>query len=257
VVPDLERFLALVRRELGAHEVSVCRPEEAPPAADEACEMRSAIPDGRIVVATFAEAPAERDAKQRRLDMLASTFDALAEEAPGPRSRPPAGVTLQDELKALCERAAAINVLVIDANSPILWGAARPRGVAPDEWTASAVPTTEGTPADSAEDESVAAASRTALQAVRELVELSALRKGKRVRHVERDGTAPFLVQSFAGIYLLTLVFAAEFDELRAERGVLESIGRIERLVLALPPTDPSPEKGAGVISIRRGQRRS
>jgi hypothetical protein len=237
--------------------VTVCRPEEAPAAADDACEMRSAIPDGRIVLARFAEAPAERDAKQRRLDMLASTFDALPEESPGPRSRPPAGVTLQDELKALCERAAAINVLVIDANSPILWGAARPRGVAPDEWTASPpAGTAEAAPADTAEDESVAAASRTALQAVRELVELSALRKGKRVRHVERDGTAPFLVQSFAGIYLLTLVFAAEFDELRAERGVLESIGRIERLVLALPPTDPSPEKGAGVISIRRGQRR-
>jgi hypothetical protein len=253
-VPDLERFLALVRRELGAHDVSVCPPEESLPPVDPARELRGVMPDGRIVLAQFTDVPADRDAKQRRLDMLASTFDTVADESQGPRSRPPAAFTLQDELRVLCERAVAINVCVIDANSPILWGAAFPRDVAPEEWTASPPPAEPEVAGD--DHERIAEASKAALQAVRELVELAALRKGKRVRHVERDGSAPFLMQSFAGIYLLTLVFAAEFDELRAERAVLESMSRIERLVLALPPLDPTPEKGAGVISIRRQRRR-
>jgi hypothetical protein len=55
----------------------------------------------------------------------------------------------------------------------------------------------------------------------------------------------------------LTLVFAAAFDELRAERAVLESLPRIERLVLALPPLNPEPPRqGAGVVSMRRPRRR-
>jgi hypothetical protein len=52
-------------------------------------------------------------------------------------------------------------------------------------------------------------------------------------------------------------VFAGEFDELRAERAVLESLHRIERLVLALPPLDPDPPRqGAGVIAMGRPRRR-
>jgi len=127
----------------------------------------------------------------------------------------------------------------------------------PEAWAASPAPhDPDGAPA-SADDARLAEVSRHALQAVRGLVELPAIRKGKRVRHVERDGKAPFLVHSCAGIYLLTLVFAAAFDELRAERAVLESLPSIERLVLALPPLDPDPpRKGAGVISMRRPRRR-
>ena len=37
--------------------------------------------------------------------------------------------SLHDELSALCARAAALNVIVIDANSPVVWGAAHPEGV--------------------------------------------------------------------------------------------------------------------------------
>jgi hypothetical protein len=60
------------------------------------------------------------------------------------------------------------------------------------------------------------------------------------------------VAHSFAGIYLLVLIFDAPFDELRAERAVLDALGRIERLVLALPPHDPDPTEGAGVVAMRR-----
>jgi hypothetical protein len=256
VQPDLDRFVALVARELGAHEVRFLAPAEALEALDESRELRGVTADGRVVQVRWLEPVVDRAAKKRRLDMLASTFDAGV-ESPSAPSRPPAAQSLQVELQGLCERAAALNALVIDANSPVLWGAARGRDIVPEAWVASAPPAeTDGSP-PSADDARLAEVCRHALQSVRGLVELPAIRKGKRVRHVEREGTAPFLVHSCAGIYLLTLVFAAAFDELRAERAVLESLPRIERLVLALPPLNPEPPRqGAGVVSMRRPRRR-
>ncbi len=262
VQPDLDRFVALVARELDAHEVRVLAPAEASsPLDDESRELRALTADGRTVAAKWREPlldAVDREAKQRRLEMLASTFDARDEASHGPASRPPASLSLRVELQSLCDRAAAINALVIDANSPILWGAAWGRDIVPEAWAASSPPAdAEGAPAPSVDEARLAEVSRQALQAVRGLVELPAIRKGKRVRHVERNGAAPFLVHSCAGIYLLTLVFTDSFDELRAERAVLESLSRIERLVLALPPLNPDPpRKGAGVVSMRRPRRR-
>src|ERR1035438_7092076 len=175
---DLDRFFALVRRELGAAEVTVLEAGAAPPAE---------------------------------------------EAGPGRESGPPVGRLLREELQKLCERSGAVNALVIDANSPILWGAAWPRDVASEAGTAFG-PQPEDVGPTSEDQASVAATSRKALEAVRKLVDLAALRKGKRGRHVEREGDAPFVAHSFAGIYLLTLVFEAPFDELRAERAVVESL---------------------------------
>jgi hypothetical protein len=91
---------------------------------------------------------------------------------------------------------------------------------------------------------------------VRALPEIAALRKGRHVRCVNRGGESPLIAHSFAGIYLLVMVLEAPIDELRVERAILEAIERVERLVLALPPVDPEPGAGAGVIAIRRGRRR-
>lgn len=281
--PDLARFLALVCREIGAHEASVLdapAPEDpaSPPApgtppgpgtpsgpgtpptratlatgalaADPERELRGTTPSGRIVVARFEDPVGDRDVKQRRLDMLVSTFDTVADESSSPKSRPPAAHLLHDELERVRDRANAVNALVIDANSPILWAAARPRDVVPESSNAAWAP--EGEAVDAA----VAERSRAALDTVRGVVDLGALRRGKRVRHVERDRVAPFLAHSFAGFYLLTLVFDDAFDELRAERAILESLVRIEHLVMALPPVDPPPQQGAGVVAFRRPRRR-
>jgi hypothetical protein len=260
VQPDLARFLELIRRELGASEANVFAPGDVPSPGDVEREVRFTLADGRVVVAV-CDVPlagsADRAAKERRLEMLSATFDAVVDsEPPPPRSRPPAARALHLELRALRERADAINALVTDANSPVLWAAARPHDVVPEALLASspaAAGDPEGSSADPPPDEaaSVADASRRVLLSVRGVIDVAALRRGRRIRHVEREGIAPFLVHSFAGIYLLTLLFARAFDELRAERAVIESLPRIERLVLALPPLDPTPQKGGGVVALR------
>ena len=246
--PDLDRFLALVRRELGADEVRLVQPDEEEEELGDRFELRCSVEGGRSLTARFAARPEDPEARQRRLEMLASTFDFDRARPPVRRSRPPLARSLQDELDALRVHAAAVNVFVIDANSPVVWGAARPAGVVADG--ASEPPPPEGA------DERVVIASRRALHGVRGLDELAALHKGRHVRHVVNTGDAPLLARSFAGIYLVVLVFDAPFDELRAERAVGESLSRIERLVLALPPLNPPPTDGAGVVAMRRPRRR-
>jgi hypothetical protein len=256
VATDIDRFLALVRRELGAEDAHVLGPEEPTPAEDER-RVACRLPDGRGVVARFAESPPDRAAKQRRLEMLASTFDTVVEESPSARrSRPPVATSLHDELVALCTRAAAVNAIVIDANSPVVWGAAHPEGVVAQPPLASS-PRMAEDPANALQGEGTPAdLSRKAIHNVRGWPELAALRKGKHVRKVEPDEAAPLVAHSFASIYLLVLVFSGAFDELRAERAILEAMSRIEGLVLALPPLDPQPFQGAGAIRMRKPRRR-
>jgi hypothetical protein len=252
VPADLDRFLALVRRELGAREALVVDGLE-PPVADPVLEMCSRVGTAKWVAARFDAPPEDRDTKQRRLDMLASTFDTVVEETPpSRRSRPPVTSSLQDELEAVRARALALNAVVIDANSPVVWGAARADGLSKADDNVVPGP---GAPPGEPEPPAIVA-SRRAVQLVRTLADSAGLRKGRPLRHAEREGTTPFFVRSFASIYLLVLVYDAAFDQLRAERAATEALPRIERLVLALPPQDPPPDVGAGVIAMRRPRRR-
>ncbi len=247
---ESDRFLALVCRELGASEAHIVQSGEGDKASDER-QLRSPLASGGIVVVTFAQAPDDREATQRRLEMLASTFDAGGSDPPAAiRARPPVSRSLRDELEALATRAAAVNAVVIDANSPVVWGAAHPDLVAPEPAAASSPRMAEEARAATGREPD--AVSRRALGAVRALPEIAALRKGKHVRCVQGGGAAPLVAHSFAGIYLLVLVFDAPFDELRAERAILDALARVERLVLALPPHDPNPTQGAGAIAMRR-----
>lgn len=252
--PDFERLLAVVRRELGAKDASVLESDLAQEPLDPEREIRCRLPDGRWLVAAFDAPPQDIEARQRRLEMLASTFDVLAAEAPVPRSRPPVVRSLQEELRALCARAAAVNAVVVDANSPVVWGAAEVDGLG-QEWPVAGEPAPSGTGAPGASTARVDGPSLAALAAVRHLGALAALRKGRHLRHVEREGEGPFLAHSFASIYLLVIVFDGPFDELRAERAATESLPRIEQLVMALPPLDPAPSAGAGAIAMRRPRR--
>jgi len=284
---DLDRFLALVRRELGSEDVQIVGAEDEIPS--DPTTLRGVFPDRRgAVVVRFDSEPADRDSKQRRLDMLASTFDLVAEdEGPSPPSRPSPAVALRTELASLSAHARALNALVIDARSPVVWGAAtgqfdtpaRPGEAAVDAQNGQGGENGQGgqtAPEGQAEPEAplpdATTLSRTAIASVRALADVAAMRRGpradaargtpriRRVRHVDRDGEAPYLVHSFAGIYLAILVYAVPFDELRAERAILESLPRVERFVLALPPRDPEPPgAGAGVIAMalsRRPRRR-
>jgi hypothetical protein len=250
---DLERFLALVCRELGADDARVLEADADLPDGERALTFK--MDDGRVIVAAFAEPPSDREAKQRRLEMLTSTLDAATDQTePEKRSRPPVEASLHDELSGLCARAAALNAIIIDANSPVVWGAAHPEGVVAQAPLASS-PRMAETPANDEGERGggMAVASRRAVLAARALPELAALRKGKHLRSVARDAEVPFVAHSFASIYLLVVVYDQPFDELRAERAIVDSLPRIERLVLALPPLEPLPPFiGAGAVALRR-----
>jgi hypothetical protein len=92
-----------------------------------------------------------------------------------------------------------------------------------------------------------------ALVAVRAHPALVSLHRGGHLHHAERGDTFGWIARSFAGIYVLVVVFESAFDELRVERAIQHSLPIIERLVLALPPHDPAPM--AGAMAIRRRPR--
>ena len=126
-----ERFVMLAKRELQADDVRMLALGEATPEADNVLVTR--LSDGRHVVASFNEAPKDREALARRLSMLANTFAEALASPPSERTRvrPPVATSLHEELKALAARARATDVVVIDTDSPVVWGCAsvpaRPR----------------------------------------------------------------------------------------------------------------------------------
>lgn len=263
-----ERFVQLAKRELAAVDVRLLASGEEPPSAPNAVVVR--LSDGRHLVATFEETPENAEVVERRLAMLAGTFpDALgAVPSDRTRTRPPVTSSLHEELKALAQRASAVDAIVIDVDSPVIWGSAtvrsqprmRPgvqlRGVSISETSASSdgalIHPEESTHrlaelASSPEDPPL---TRKAVAAVRRLSSLDELHKGRPLRHVARDEDF-YLAVSFSSIYVLCLIFTEAFDELRAERAVQESLPRIERLVLALPPLDPGPHPMGSVVAFR------
>ena len=248
-------------RELGAHEVSVLEAaERARARRREPRAPRARRPTAASSWRGGCEPVVDRDAKQRRLEMLASTFDAVAvEEAPRRPRAPPAVQSASGRAPGRSASApSAINALVIDANSPVLWGAARGRDIVPEAWAASpALPSRRRAASGGRRRASPRCPGMRCTRSAA-CVELPGIRKGKRVRHVEREGAAPFLVHSCAGIYLLTLVFAGGVR--RAARGASgPRVAAAHRAAGARSAalSIPSPrDTGAGVIAMRRPRRR-
>jgi hypothetical protein len=266
-----DRLVAIVRRELGALDVRVLELEDEPGPHD----LLVSLLDGRRVVATFEAPVPDPDVRRRRLAILVESFaDAFA-----PTSRPSRPVpahSLHLELESLAKRAGAIDALVIDARSPMVWGASqqgmslRPayepdvvslperkfEGVVLDlgegaEVAAIGVEPVEPRAGNDGQD----APSLRAISAVRVLPELASLRRGGHLHHTETAADFAWVARSFASIYVLIVVFERAPDELRVERAISASLPTIERLVLALPPLDPQPY--AGAAAIRRPRRRA
>lgn len=300
-IPAFDRFVTLAKRELGADDIRLLSIDEATPDAGNTLVTR--LGDGRHIVASFNDAPKDRDALERRLAMLTSTFEGAltAPTSDRTRARMPVGTSLHEELKALAARARAVDAIVIDTDSPVVWGCAsvpaRPRarnelllrevsdrelssqvgddqsGELPEilsphqDVAAESATDVSSTPpraplessyvmSEIAEEDvpEESEATKRAITAIRALPALEGLHKGKHLRHVEREG-AYYLALSFSGIYILVLVFDDAFDELRASSAASESLPRVERLVLALPPLDPEPPVPMGGVVALRGRR--
>ncbi len=238
------------------------------------------------VVVRFPVPPVDLDARLRRLEMLAAAFETALE---GAKRRPHARRSLRHELQALAARADAIDAIVIDAHSPVVWGAAGPI-VTPGP----AAPVIPLKPEDRARVQRIQESHRDLIAAlgeedddeadekqepkeqtkaapaphapsplstravadVRALPVTAQLHRGRHLAHSVRTESYGLLARSFAAIYVLILVFDKRFDELRAERAMREGLHEIEKLVLALPPLDPAPGPTAGVVSMRNRRRR-
>jgi hypothetical protein len=282
----LDRLTAIVRRDLGADSLRVGAPDDVEPTDHEIdCEL----PDGRRIVAVFSEPPADRDARRRRLEMIVASFPGLAKVLPA--AQPPVR-SLGDELAAVSERAGALHAVVIDATSPVVWGADHASAPREDldadletaklfllepssaeggvEWfdpEQTAVNAVGSEDAAASNDGAATPANREgelweeyllvrrAIAAVRALPEIASLKKGDHLHESLGEESFGYFALSFATIYVLILVFDGPFEELRVERAVAHALPAIERLVLALPPLDPPP-KLAGVVAIRRGRPR-
>jgi hypothetical protein len=126
----LEEFLAIVRRDLGAEDARILEAGEELPKAE--LSLTFDLEGGRRLVAIFAEPPSDAEVRLRRLSMLASSFHSVLTPTERTRpSRPPAAHSLHEELTALVQRAGAVDALVIDAHSPVVWGTAGEEREAP------------------------------------------------------------------------------------------------------------------------------
>jgi hypothetical protein len=289
-----KRFSELVRRELGASDVRLADQAEAE--AEHA--VSTALQDGRRLDAVFDGPIGDRDTMTRRLEILVRAFESVLFEDSEQPKRAPVAVSLQDELRALTVRSGAVDTLVIDAHSPVIWASAMKGATLPITVESSAFPAEaketlrlvreshrgvlralSRPPADDSDDDFDSQApprsvtpppqlvvvaplddppgtpNERALAAVRRLPQIETLHRGGHLNQTVREADFGYLARSFAGIYALVVVFDAPFDEIRAERAVRDSLPRIERLVLALPPFDPEPLP-AGVVALRPRRRR-
>jgi hypothetical protein len=262
---ELDELFGLVRRDLGADDVRVLEAGEEVPGAGAEGYVSCPLSLGRTLLARFSSPPADVEARQRRLEMLATSFDSTlmpARTAHPTRTSP--ARSLRHELAALMLRVGAVDAVVIDARSPMIWGAAEMAraGSMPAPSADANAPQAPEAAAPQGEvrplgeviplSESVV---EKAISAVRALPEMAMLHKGGHLHHTVNGPSIGYVARSFAAIYVLVLVFRGAFDELRAKRAVVNALPIIERLVLALPPLDPAPPI-AGVVAFRRRRRR-
>jgi hypothetical protein len=266
--PPLDRLLELLRRQLGAHEVHLVDADAAP--STDAAVLECTLPDGRRLRARLAAPPADRVASEQKMRLLLDSFrDLVPAER---RTRPPSpSALLDEELEALVTRAGAVDALVIDAHSPIVWGDAdeelslrpayetdvipfrgRPRPAPLEAHGQAEVLPFPVLPRVDPRRREHPLSSR-ALSEVRARPEIASLHRGATLRHAVREEDFGYVARSFGTIYVLVLVFDAPFDEWTTERALANALPQIEKLVLALPPLDPEPHGKRSAMRKRRG----
>jgi hypothetical protein len=284
------RFLDLLCKELGAVDA---RAEIGGRDPDDARVLWINTDAGFRLVVQFAEVPADRARKQALLEQLVSSFSQSLGDVPLPipPSTPPASPfrRLDEALEALRTRTGAVNIVIIDAHSPMLWGSSEPQrhedavtallrigealralleaGAALDAicaWPADDVAPrlrAFGVAASHAEPLSRVLAQRdetalrhhllTCLAIARARAAARPAHESARIAHHETQ--FGFFARGFANIYLLIAVFEGAYSELYVESAVVHALPGVEHLLLALPPQDPGPGgKGGRVIRLRR-----
>jgi len=124
---SITRLLDLITRELGALESRI---EFGGTPPDDASTLWATLPGGWRVVTRF-DNPRD-DAKQLSLKLrqLAASFFEVPPEPPRPYAEGYTNWTtrrLDDELCSLAARTGAVSAVVIDFQSPVLWGTSEPR----------------------------------------------------------------------------------------------------------------------------------
>lgn len=283
------RFLELVRKELGADDA---RAELGGRAPEDPRLVWKDLAGGWRLVSVFDTPPADRAAVQAQLDRLVEGFSQTSVH---PSSMPPAPTVdvafrrLDIALEALRSRTGGVAVVLVDVDSPVLWGSSEPQRHADEVESLVHV----GRALDAALQRGLDLDALFALDAhtlPAHLTELGVAYEqagllgramlpsdGDRstVRHhlltslaVARVRRKPgahghvgrwvchekqfgYFARSFANIYLLIVVFEGPFSELHVESAVVHALPSIEALVLALPPFDPPPKAGR-VVKLRR-----
>ena len=118
----LLRLLDLIKRKLGADDVRAELGGREP--RDEHL-VWCPLPGEYRVVAVFDQLPEDREARARRLEVMVRSFAGTlqSDEHERPQiSSELASRRLDDALDALADRAGAVSAVVIDAQSPVVWG---------------------------------------------------------------------------------------------------------------------------------------
>jgi hypothetical protein len=285
---SLRRFLEMVTRELGADDARAELGGRDPVTPG---VVFTNVADGWRLVAVFDQPRAvhELSNAQTKLDRLAQSFTHtlvdLKPPSPAANAALPAR-RLDDALEGLRARTGGVAAVVIDGNSPVLWGSsegqretvnvddlarigaalavARDRGVSLDQLTVRDADLILNALRNRGIERSVD--ELLAFLVMREQDEIvvrhrlltalaiAAVRvkvhRGDHARSVHHEAQYGYIARGLANIYQIVVVFAGPFSELHVESAILHAMPTIEELLFALPPVDPPPSKGQ-VIRLR------
>ncbi len=230
------------------------------------------LPSGWRIVASMPDAASASEVAQARLRRLVEAFGETTHLSPhGPQALPSRRARdLHDLLESLAERTGAETALVVDVQSPVVWGSSRELPAHFDAETAhrlvpKATPEAFHCPPELDLELAQRAAGANAQRFAELLGEgdvtdalwqanwraAVALVDARDCEDAERwlvchDSGGGWLARGFGGIYRLVLVFERAFSE-PAVRGTLRrALPIVARVVEELPPRDPTP--GVGVV---------